>query len=149
MSAMMSQADKYLVNSGRVKLHFERMIHLLVFIECLVLLQILQKWGRSDFWPDSRNIIHFDVIFPLIQEIRQWTEPLKLVKVISHAGCQLNEMADERAFQGCASDDEPVFPGPHRRRRSMDPCNSASGCKCCFYWMMRTLAIGYEEMERQ
>ena len=33
----------------KVKMHFDRAISLLVFIDCLVLLQNLQKWGRSDF----------------------------------------------------------------------------------------------------
>ena len=99
-------------------------------MDCLVLLQILQsklqKWGQSDFWPDSRDLIHFDVVFPLLQEIRQWTKPLRPVKVKSHTGCQLNEMADDLADHGCASDEEPVFPGPQkygslllRVRRSM------------------------------
>ena len=48
-------------------MHFrvDQTIQLLVFIDCLVLLQILQKWERSDVWPDPRDIIHFDVVFPL------------------------------------------------------------------------------------
>ena len=41
----------------RAKSHCVRAIPLLVFIDCLVLLQILQKWDRSDFWPDPRDII--------------------------------------------------------------------------------------------
>ena len=39
---------------------------------------------------------------------------MKLVKVKSHAGCQLNERADELADQGRASDEEPVLPGPQK-----------------------------------
>ena len=39
---------------------------------------------------------------------------LKLVNMKSHASCQLNEMADELADQGCASDEEPVLPGPQK-----------------------------------
>ena len=74
----------------------------------------MQKWGRSDFWPDPRDIIHFDVIFPLLQELHQWNALLKLVKVKSHAGCQLNEMADELADQGYASEEEPVLPGQQK-----------------------------------
>ena len=48
--------------------------------------------------------------FLLLQELSQWFELLKLVKVKSHAGCQLNEMADEQAEMGCAFADEPAFP---------------------------------------
>ena len=61
-----------------------------------------------------RDIIHFDVIFPLLQELHQWNALLKLVKVKSHAGRQRNEMADELADQGCASDEEPVLPGQQK-----------------------------------
>ena len=53
----------------RVKAQFELAMPLLVCIDFLVLLQILQKWGQSDFWPDPHDIIHFDVIFPLLQEL--------------------------------------------------------------------------------
>ena len=35
-----------------------------------------------------------------------------MVKVKSHSGCQLIEMADELADIGCASEDEPICPGP-------------------------------------
>ena len=57
----------------RVKSHFERVIPLIYIygLPCLRLAPDLQKWGRSDFWPDPRDIIRFDVIFPLLQEIHQ------------------------------------------------------------------------------
>ena len=32
----------------------------------------------------------------------------------SHAGCFLNEMADERAEKGRLSDAAPIFPGPNK-----------------------------------
>jgi hypothetical protein len=84
-------------------------------MDCLALLMILKKWGRSDFWPDPREVIHFDVMFPLLQELRQWTQQLTLVKVKSHSGCQfVNEMADELADIGSASEDEPICPGPQK-----------------------------------
>ena len=114
LATLRAEAVGLLYLLRRVNSHFEPAIPLLVFTDCLVLFQILQKWGRSDFWPDPHDIIHFDVIFPLIQELHQWTALLKLVKVKSHAGCQLNEMADAlaepRADQGCASDEELVLP---------------------------------------
>ena len=52
----------------------------------MALLMILSKWGQSDFWHDPGDVVHFDVIFPLIKK-------LTLIKVKSHAGCFLNEMA--------------------------------------------------------
>ena len=46
-------------------MHFDdHAVPLLVFMDCLVLPQTLQIWGRSDFWPDPRDIIHFDIPSP-------------------------------------------------------------------------------------
>jgi hypothetical protein len=59
-------------------------------------------------------VIHLDVIFPLLQELHEWTQQLTLVKVKSHSDCQLNEMADELADIGRASEDEPICPGPQK-----------------------------------
>ena len=85
-----------------------------VFIDCLGLLQILSNWGRVDFWPGPKDIIHFDVLLPLLQVLREWTTELVLVKVKSHAGCYHNEMADESAGAGCVLDDPPLFSGPQK-----------------------------------
>jgi hypothetical protein len=41
-----------------------------------------------------------------------WTQQLTPIEVKSHSGCQLNEMADELADLGCASEEEPICPGP-------------------------------------
>jgi ribonuclease HI len=85
-----------------------------VFIDCLGLLQILSNWGRVDFWPGPKDIIHFDVLLPLLQVLCEWTTELVLVKVKSHAGCYHNEMADECADAGCMLDDTPLFSGPQK-----------------------------------
>ena len=45
---------------------------LLVFIDSLVLLDILQKWAKANFNPRPSEIIHFDVIFLLLHALRQW-----------------------------------------------------------------------------
>ena len=49
---------------------------LLVFMDSLVLLDILQKWGKKHFNPLPSDIIHFDVIFPLLRTLRQWQHPM-------------------------------------------------------------------------
>jgi hypothetical protein len=36
----------------------------LIFIECLVLLVVLARWGQGDFWPDPEDIKRFDIIEP-------------------------------------------------------------------------------------
>ena len=43
-------------------------VQLMIFTDCLVFLLILSNWGHSDFWPDPGDVVHFDVIFPLIQK---------------------------------------------------------------------------------
>ena len=48
-------------------------VRVTVFIDCLGLLQILSNWGRVDFWPGPKDIIHFDVLLPLLQVLREWT----------------------------------------------------------------------------
>ena len=77
----------------------------------------MSKWGHSAFWPDPGSdpgdVVHFDVIFPLIQKLRLWSKKVILITVKSHAGCFLNEMADERAEEGRLSD-APIFPGPNK-----------------------------------
>ena len=69
-----------------------------------VILDILRKWGGSEFHPDPKEIIHFTVMYPLIEELRQWTGIITLLKVKSHTGCLLNERADEQAELGRAAE---------------------------------------------
>ena len=87
---------------------------LLIFVDCLVLLIILMKWGKSDFQPHPHDIAHFDVLVPLLTELRTWPGSVLLVKVKSHAGCLLNERADELAERGLSSQDEQLSPGPSK-----------------------------------
>ena len=70
---------------------------LLVFVDCLVLLDILQRWGQASFHLHPTDVVHFDIIISLLDELRRWLCPLWLMKVKSHTGCLLNERADECA----------------------------------------------------
>ena len=87
----------------KVEEHYKGHVQLMIFIDCLALLTILSKWGQSDFGPDPGDVVHFDVIFPLIKKLRGWSQKVTLIKVKSHAGCFLNEMADEHAKKGCSN----------------------------------------------
>ena len=100
----------------------------MIFIDCLALLMILSKWGQSDFLPDPGDVVHLGVIFPLIKclndqpLIKGWSQRVTLIKVISHAGCSLNETADERAAKGRLSEAVPIYPGQNKygaRRRCL------------------------------
>ena len=91
LASMRAEGASLLHLVRNVAEQYSREIHLLVFIDCLVLLDILQKWGKSNFHPRPKDIAHFDVILPLLKELRQWLGRVDLVKVKSHTGCLLNE----------------------------------------------------------
>ena len=97
-----------------VRRRYGHRVHLLIFVDCLVILDILRKWGRSDFHPNPKEIIHFTVIRPLLDELRQWTGNITLLKVKSHTGCLLNERADELAELGRTADGPEICPGPQK-----------------------------------
>jgi hypothetical protein len=59
-----------------------------VFVDCVVLLDILQRW----FHPHRADLEHFDVIFPLLNELRRRTGLVRPVKVKSHTG-QMSEQS--------------------------------------------------------
>ena len=95
------------------------------FTDCLVLLLILFSWGHSNFWPDPGDVVHFDVIFPLIQKLRGCSKKVILIKVKSHVGCFLNKMADELVEKDSLSYAAPIFPGPNKYG-SLQLCIKAS-----------------------
>ncbi len=70
-----------------------RHVILLIFVDCLVVLNILRKWGRDDFHPDPKEVAHFDVILPLLHELCQWSRKVRLVRMKSHTGCLMNKWA--------------------------------------------------------
>ncbi len=51
---------------------YSNRVHLLIFVDCLVVLDIIRKSGRSDFHPSPNEVVHFAVIYPLLQELRRW-----------------------------------------------------------------------------
>jgi len=87
-------------------------INLLVFVDCLVVLDILRKWGRCDYHPRPKDVVHFDVIWQLLVELRKWSGQIRLVKIKSHSGCLLYERADEEAERGRTAEGSELCPGP-------------------------------------
>jgi hypothetical protein len=94
----------------------EQQALLLVFVDSLVLLDILQSWGRANFHPRPNDIVHFDVILPLLNVLRQWQYPVRLVKVKCHTGCLMNERADELAERCYDDGAQIVCPAPQKYR---------------------------------
>ncbi len=76
-----------------------------------VLLDILQRWGQVSFHPHPADVIHFDVIFSLLHELRRRKGPMQLVKVKRHTVCLLNERADEWAERGFHAEPPDICPG--------------------------------------
>jgi ribonuclease HI len=97
-----------------VQPHNGSRVHLLIFVDCLVALDILCKWGHDDFTPGPKKVLHFDVIRQLLQELRQWLGNVTLVKIKSHTGCLMNEQADEQAEQGRMAEGTATCPGPQK-----------------------------------
>jgi hypothetical protein len=66
-----------------VRQRYSSGVHLLIFVDCLVIFDIIRKWGHSDFHPSPRTIVHFQVpvIYPLLKELRKWIGKVTLVKV--------------------------------------------------------------------
>jgi hypothetical protein len=47
-----------------------------------------------------KEVVHFDIIYPLLLELHQWIGGLVLMKIKGHSGCLLNEGEDEYADLG-------------------------------------------------
>ena len=113
-SPLRAEAVSLLQALRTIRIQLPEQTTLLLFVDCLVLLNILMKWGRSEFQPHPRDIAQFDVLLPLLTELRTWPGVVVLMKIKSHAGCLLNERADELADQGLKSPVEKLFPGPSK-----------------------------------
>jgi hypothetical protein len=48
----------------------------------------------TEIRPEPKEVVHFDIIRPLLLELRQWSGSVTLVKIKSHTGCFMNERGD-------------------------------------------------------
>jgi hypothetical protein len=70
VSSMRAEAATLLQYLRRVSEQFPDQHALLIFIDCLVLLDILRKWGTSEFQPQPRDTMHVYILVPLLTELR-------------------------------------------------------------------------------
>ena len=63
-----------------VRQRYGHRVHLLIFVDCLIVLDILRNWGHSDLHPGPKEVIHFAVVCPRIAELRQWAGNITLLK---------------------------------------------------------------------
>ena len=89
-------------------------VNLLVFIDFLTLLIFLKLWSCSDFWAGPGDLAHFDVIILILVLLRSPSGQTALIKIKSHSGCLLNELADERAGLGGISKDRVLCLDPSK-----------------------------------
>ncbi len=62
LASLRAEAASLLQLLREVRQHYNHQVHLLIFVDCLVVLDILRKWGCSDFHPGPKEIVHFAVI---------------------------------------------------------------------------------------
>ena len=70
--------------------------------------------GSSDYYPRPKEIVHFDVIRPLLIELHKWPGKITIVKIKSQSGCYLNERADAEAELGRLAEGPEIFSGPQK-----------------------------------
>jgi len=114
LASILPEAASLLQILRDVAANYDSRTPLLIFVDCLVLLDILRKWGRHDFHPSPKDVVHFDIISPLLAELRQWPGQITLVKIKSHTGCLMNEREDELAEAGRTADLPELCPGPQK-----------------------------------
>ena len=72
VASLRSEAASIFSILQKVEARYNGHVQFMIFTDCLVLLLIFSNWGHSDFWPDPGpgDVVHFDVIFPLIKKLR-------------------------------------------------------------------------------
>jgi hypothetical protein len=65
-----------------------------------------------------KEVVPFEVIHPLLHELRQWLGNMTLVKIKSHKGCLLNEREDEQleVDMGWMAEGPVICPGTQKYR---------------------------------
>jgi hypothetical protein len=71
LATIRAEAANLLQSLRDVLVNVSHHVILLIFVDCPVVLDILLKWGRDDLHPEPKEVVHFDVILPLLHELRQ------------------------------------------------------------------------------
>lgn len=77
---------------------------LTVLTDSMNVIQALQAWNHEEYFRDMSRQKNADIITSILTLINKRTAPLRIVKVKSHMGCELNERADAEAGSAAAAD---------------------------------------------
>ena len=69
----------------------------------------LKKWQRREFLADMRQQKNADIIVPLLLVLNDRTKPTHIIKVKSHRGMELNELADREAGEIIGDKDATIY----------------------------------------
>lgn len=64
----------------------------------------MQTWGHEEYFKDMSRQLNADIIKQLLQFINARRAPIRVVKIKSYRGVQLNEAADQAAGAAAAAD---------------------------------------------
>ena len=68
-----------------------------LYTDSMNVIDALRKWQRKEFLADMRQQKHADIMMPLLEALNARTKETHIIKVKSHRGVELNELADREA----------------------------------------------------
>ena len=68
-----------------------------VYTDSMNVIDCLRKWQRREFLADMRQQKNSDIIMPLLTALNERTAATHIIKIKSHRGMELNELADREA----------------------------------------------------
>ena len=68
-----------------------------IYTDSMNVVDTLQKWQRREFLADMRHQKNADIIMPLLEALNERTKETHVIKIKSHRGVELNELADREA----------------------------------------------------
>ena len=91
--------------------HADIAVELTIMTDSMNVINALQAWNRVDFMRDMNMQLNADILQKILRQLNRRRAPTKIVKVKSHRGCFLNELADDAAAAAAQDpDSDSIFP---------------------------------------